>query len=151
MKPEEYVFGRPTEYRPEFCKMLAEHQAKGFSFESFGGVVMASSTTLYRWIDDYPDFREARDVGINTSRLFWEKLGVAGVSGRFKKFSATGWAFNMKNRFKWTDRAEFRIEAEKLEAITVKLPRLGATEVMRLKKAERLRNEAKNKVLEHDA
>ena len=29
--------GRPTDYKKEYCELLIEHMAAGFSFESFAG------------------------------------------------------------------------------------------------------------------
>ncbi len=75
--------GLESNYRPEFPKMLIEHMGQGLSFEAFGGVVDAGTSTMYQWLKDYAPFQEAKRIGTNRSRIFWEKLGVYyGVEGR---------------------------------------------------------------------
>lgn len=81
-KPEGYVFGRPTKYRKEFCQMLIDHMAEGFSFESFGALVDTHSRYLYEWAKKYEDFSEAKRLGNEKARVWWEKL--------HRKCAATG-------------------------------------------------------------
>lgn len=122
-KPEGYVFGRPTEYKPEYCDMLIEHMSKGLSFESFAGVLRMSNKTLYTWAEKQPDFLHAKQVGIDMCRLFWEKLGVEYViniseshkdgdssSHISKSLNAKVYDINMKNRFGWADKQEIKQE-----------------------------------------
>lgn len=99
------AMGRPTKYKPEFCEMLIKHMSEGYSFASFGGVAGCSEETLHQWKKQYEDFSESYKKGQALSMQFWEKLGMAQAIGQTKGSSAT-WIFNMKNRFKWTDRVE---------------------------------------------
>lgn len=106
--------GRPTLYKPEYCEKLIEHMAEGLSYEAFAGAVRVSVDTLYQWEKDQPDFSEAKKIGVGVSRIFWEKMGIAGVHAEV--FNASVWIFNMKNRFRWRDvqpeeRTEFNIES----------------------------------------
>ena len=110
-KPPGYVFGRPTKYREEYCQMLIDHMAKGYSFEAFAGVVNISTSNLYEWVGRHEAFQEARNIAFNKSMLFWEKVGKGGATGQIKGFSAAAWIFNMKNRFKWSDRQDFEVSA----------------------------------------
>lgn len=98
--------GRPTKYKPEYCQMLIDHMEKGLSFESFAGTINACDDTLRNWANRYPEFFNARKEGYAKNRAFWEKLGMAGLTGKIAGFNASVWIFNMKNRFKWTDRQE---------------------------------------------
>lgn len=104
--------GRPTKYKPEYCQMLIDHMSQGFSFESFGGVIMVGKNTMYDWVDKYAKFSNAKDTGDSANRLFWEKMGIAGCLGRISNFNAKMWSMNMKNRFKWfeTDRTTIDID-----------------------------------------
>lgn len=95
---------RPTKYKKEYCKQLIEHMTKGLSFESFAGVLQVSNKTLYTWAEKNPEFLHAKKVGTDKSRLFWEKLGVAGAAGKIPNFGSASYIFNMKNRFKWRDK-----------------------------------------------
>jgi hypothetical protein len=80
--------------------------AEGYSFLSFGGVVdpPVSTQTLYDWMEAHPEFLEARKKGESACRRWWETQGKIGM--HMKVFNSTVWIFNMKNRFKWTDKHE---------------------------------------------
>lgn len=110
------TLGRPTLYDPKFCEMLVEHMSKGFSYESFAGVVSVSLDTLYNWEHLNPDFSEAKKIAVNKCRIFWEQTGIHGAWGG-KAFQPAVWIFQMKNKFKWTDRVE--IESDSLKAIVL--------------------------------
>lgn len=103
--------GRPTAYKPEYCEQLINHMANGLSFESFAGLLGVSNKTLYNWTKLSEEFLQAKEIGFEKSRLFWEKLGVAGAAGRVQNFNASAFIFNMKNRFKtqWRDRHELDV------------------------------------------
>lgn len=113
--------GRPTKYKPEFCELLIEHMASGLSFESFGGLdeVEVWKDVLYDWVKLYPDFSNAKRLGFQKNRKFWEKLGRDhilnesesfgnGQGSKSKSLNATVWIFNMKNRFpeEWREKKE---------------------------------------------
>ena len=110
--------GRPTKYRPEYCEMIIEHMAEGLSKEAFAGVIGVHKETIYNWAEANPEFSDAIKTGEVKSRLFWEKLGMAGASGS-DEFNATAWIFNMKNRFGWRDKQE--ISGEDGGALVVKV------------------------------
>lgn len=99
--------GRPTDYKKEYCELLIEHMAAGFSFESFAGKVGASKQTIYDWMTKNVEFLDARKKGDALSLLWWEKEGKDGMwSG--KQFNAAIWMINMKNRHGWRDRVEMK-------------------------------------------
>jgi len=94
--------GRPTKYKPEFCQMLLEHMNQGLSFESFGGVVGACEKTLYNWVEENPEFLQAKGMGRQKSLLWWEKVNAAHALGKIKTGSANV-VFTMKCRFGWRE------------------------------------------------
>lgn len=102
--------GRPTKYKPEYCQLLIEHMEKGFSFRSFSGVIKTSIECIYHWRDTIPEFSDAEKHGRALELLFYEKIGQAGMTGQIPGFNLGAWIFNMKNRFKWTDRFVGEIE-----------------------------------------
>lgn len=102
----ETKMGRPIEYKPEYCDLLKEHMAKGYSFEAFAADINSHKDTLYEWVKTYPDFSDSKRIGESVSLKFWEGLGVGGVVGQIDGFNTTAWIFNMKNRHKWSDRNE---------------------------------------------
>jgi hypothetical protein len=96
--------GQPTKYDPEYCDALVKHLEEGLSFEAFAGVCKVAVDTLYEWMKVHPEFSEAKKIGEAGGRLFWEKVGRAGMTGRVPGFQNAVWIFTMKNRFKWKDR-----------------------------------------------
>lgn len=111
--PRKYNFGRPTKYSDDFPQQLVEHMGKGFSFESFGGMIDVCKDTLYRWLQDFPEFSDAYKIGKQRCQTCWENLGAAGQHGlekypdgngdirelKVKTFSVGLWIYNMKVRF----------------------------------------------------
>lgn len=88
--------GRPSDYDPAYCDLLAEHYRDGYSFESFGGVVGVSKQTLYNWCEAHPEFLDAKKTYETASQLAWEKrLRSLATSG---EGNATAIIFGLKNR-----------------------------------------------------
>ena len=110
--------GRPTKYEDRFCEELIQHMALGFSFESFAGKIEVAEDTLYEWQKVNLDFSEAHRIGKSKMRVFWEELGIVGTT-EGKNFNASAWAFNMKNKLRWTDRNDFTSDDQKLEGLVV--------------------------------
>lgn len=52
-----------TNYKPEYNEQLTEHLAQGFTLESFGEVINTNKNELLNWLNTYPDFKEAKEVG----------------------------------------------------------------------------------------
>jgi hypothetical protein len=104
--------GRPTKYKKAYCKKLIEWMGKGLSFESFAGDIGVNRDTIYEWAKVYPEFSDAKGIGSAKSQALWEKMGIAGSSGKLKGFQTGAWIFNMKNRFSWRDRQEIVLEGE---------------------------------------
>lgn len=88
--------GRPTDYRAEYCDLLAEHFAEGYSFESFGGVVGVSKQTLYNWCEAHPEFLDSKKSHETASQLVWEKRLRSLATGG--EGNATAIIFGLKNR-----------------------------------------------------
>jgi len=112
-KPEGYVFGRPTLYRPEFCEMLIEHCREGGSIEAFAGTIMVSIDALYDWFDKHEDFRHAKKIGYSLSLAWWENMGRQNIMniqttsgyGSYKETTSKSinssiWIYTVKCRFR---------------------------------------------------
>lgn len=56
-----------------------------------------TSKTLYTWIDQNEEFKQAKDVGFERSFQKWEDIGLQLA----EKGSAQVWHINMRNRFGW--------------------------------------------------
>jgi hypothetical protein len=117
--------GRPTLYKPEYCEMLIEHMAEGFTFESFAGVVRVARDTLFEWRRNHPEFFYAQRVGYGLLQLHDERILKHGMTGRNKDINSTLMIFKMKNCHGWRDKIEFedvtKIDIEQLKAEAKKL------------------------------
>ncbi len=101
--------GRPSEFKQEYCDQLINHMASGLSFEAFAGFLSVSKQTLYNWADANSEFLDAKRIGTEKCRLYWEQLGVEHIVNSDKTSLNTGvYVFNMKNRFpeEWKDKKE---------------------------------------------
>jgi len=118
---------RPTDYRSEYCQTLIEHMAKGYSFESFAGLIKAGRSTIYLWLDEHDEFMDAKKEGLELCRLFWEGKAIELIEEQSeydaqtkttttKKLNTTLWIFNMKNRFKdeWSDTHKQEVEVKNM-------------------------------------
>lgn len=105
LKPKGPGAGRPTKYKKEFCQAVVDHLSKGYSFETFAPAIGVSVKSTYNWLK-HEEFLQAKKEGEAHGRLFWERLGIGGVTGKIPGFNVTCWIFNMKNRFAWRDKVE---------------------------------------------
>lgn len=73
--------------------------------QSFPSKISVSRATIYKWVEKFPEFAEAKEIGEAHSQLFWEKLAIDHVVTADKvSLNASVWIFNMKNRFGWRDK-----------------------------------------------
>jgi hypothetical protein len=66
------IEGRPTLYRPEYCKLVLEDMAKGFSLTAFAGLVGVDRKTISDWMDVHPEFYLACTRGKALQLRKWE-------------------------------------------------------------------------------
>jgi len=53
-KPEGYVFGRPTLYRPEYCQRAIDYMRQGYSGRARAGHLEMSKAAFSDWITPSP-------------------------------------------------------------------------------------------------
>jgi hypothetical protein len=136
--------GRPTIYDPKYCAMVIEHMEKGFSFESFAGVVSTTKQTIYEWAEKFPEFGDAKKIAEAKCQIFWEELGMKHIitqseswhqgGSKSSSLNASVWIFNMKNRFKWRDQRQIELEDKTKPQEAEILGELGSKIVEALKK-----------------
>jgi hypothetical protein len=51
--------GRPSEYRPEYCELVIERMAQGYSLTAFAGSIRVSKDAVYDWIKAHSEFSDA--------------------------------------------------------------------------------------------
>lgn len=97
---------RPIEYDPEFCDRAISFLADGFSVAALAGELSVARSSIYKWMEDYPEFSDAVKVGQAKATLWWEKanrsLAMTGEG------NATACVFGLKNRAsdEWRDKVE---------------------------------------------
>lgn len=89
-----------SDYRPEYCETAANVLANGESLAAVCAELDICRSTLYKWRDQFPDFANALNRGLQKAQRKWESIGMSGVQGDYEKFSASPWIFTMKNRFR---------------------------------------------------
>ena len=73
--------GKPPIFKDEHCQELIDHMAEGLSFESFAARIGVHWRTIYSWVKDRPNFREAKGIGEAKGLLWWENTGRRQVTG----------------------------------------------------------------------
>lgn len=91
---ETVSIGRPLKpYNPEYCDLLVKHMAEGYSFDCFGAAIGdkygdefgVGKTLLYRWLEEYEDFRNAKLYGEQKGQRYYESMGKTGVAGQLRR------------------------------------------------------------------
>ena len=82
--------GRKPLYKEEYCQKLIDHLTQGFTIDTFGGEINVTRKTVYEWFDKYPDFAEAKDIGVAKSQKFYEQRLVAKLSGATDQLKKQG-------------------------------------------------------------
>lgn len=93
------------EWADEKAKTLPDMYANGESLAEVCVELGICKESYYKACDISEEFSYADKKGKEFSEAWWTKLGRAGAAGKVQIQPAT-WVFNMKNRFKWTDRVE---------------------------------------------
>jgi len=99
-RPEDKLkVGRPDKFKEQYCEDLIKHMEQGLSFRSFAGACRVSIQTIYDWADRYPQFLDAKKIGMGLSMIVWEKIGLKGAIGQIANFNATTYIYETSNRF----------------------------------------------------
>lgn len=103
-------------YKPEYCEQLIDHMGSGLSFDSFGAVIKVATSTIYKWVEDFPEFKEAKDIATAASLMWYEKRFVIKSSGQkikgidAKEIDSKCLMFAMRTRFHKTYSEKREIE-----------------------------------------
>jgi hypothetical protein len=73
--------GRPSEYKPEYCQRIIDYMAKGHSLTAFAGSIDVDKATVYRWINQHPEFSEAADRAKAKQVCPWEEKLIRAEKG----------------------------------------------------------------------
>lgn len=104
--PAKHPGGRPTDYDPAYCASAETFLADGYSVAALAGFLGVAKSTVYEWIDRYPEFSDSVKRGQAGAVYWWEKanrnLAMTGEG------NATACVFGLKNRAsdEWRDKVE---------------------------------------------
>lgn len=98
-------------YKKSICEKLPDMFANGESVEEVCQELKITRRCFYDWVEKYPEFADAYELGKQASQAWWLKLGRAGATGKVQ-VQPSIWIFNMKNRLGWKDRVEVESENE---------------------------------------
>src|SRR5689334_9127619 len=94
---------RPSLYKPTYSAKVLTLMKKGASKFEVAAELVIHRDTLNEWAKKYPEFSDAIKKGEILSQAWWERQAREGLNNRL--FNTALWYINMKNRFKWSDRA----------------------------------------------
>lgn len=104
-----------SKYEAHYNDLLIAHMSQGFSFESFGAEIGVGLYVITRWLEEFPEFAEAKAVGDSHSRKRWESIGIAAILGQIPNFNIGAYKLHIQNRFK----GEYVDQAAMLKSGTV--------------------------------
>ena len=98
---EKRPVGRPSLYDPAFVDQAIELGKLGKSTEAIGATLGVGTATLYRWRDEFPEFREALDTAKEYELLWWEDIAQTHMieNRESDKINASIWSRSMAARF----------------------------------------------------
>lgn len=98
---EKRPVGRPSLYDPAYIDQVIELGKIGKSTEAIGATLGVGTATLYRWRDEFPEFREALDTAKEYELLWWEDIAQTHMieNRESDKINASIWSRSMAARF----------------------------------------------------
>jgi hypothetical protein len=93
--------GRPSLYDPAYCDQAIELGKIGKSTEAIGAMLGVGTATLYRWMDEHPEFREAISIAKDMELYWWEEQAQAYMveNKESDRLNSGIWARSMAARF----------------------------------------------------
>ena len=95
--------GRPSKYDPAYCDDAIAVLEQGKSILSLAAHIGVNRSTIYEWMEQYPEFSDTVKRGQDAAAAWWERRLVEfAESGNG---NATAIIFGLKNRAKdeWSD------------------------------------------------
>jgi transposase-like protein len=98
---EKRPVGRPSLYDPAYCEQAIELGKIGKSTEAIGAMLGVGTSTLYRWRDEHPEFREALDIAKDMELYWWEDQAMSYMveNKESDRLNASIWSRSMAARF----------------------------------------------------
>jgi hypothetical protein len=93
--------GRPSAYDPAFCEKAIELGKLGKSVEAISSILEVGTTTMYRWREEFPEFRAALEIAKDHELRWWEEQAQAYMveSKDGDRLNSSIWSRSMAARF----------------------------------------------------
>lgn len=106
--------GRPPKYKEEYNQKIIDVMREGSSKVQFCAEIEISYQTFLNWQQQYPEFLESVKRAELLCQAWWESKSQKAIFGQVEGFNATGYIFNMKNRFPefYKDKQEIDMNAK---------------------------------------
>ena len=93
--------GRPSLYDPAYIDQVIEFGKIGKSTEAIGAYLGVGTATLYRWREEFPEFREALEIAKEYELQWWEDIAQTQMieNKESYKLNASIWSRSMAARF----------------------------------------------------
>jgi len=98
---EKRPVGRPSLYDAKYCEEVIALGKLGKSSEAIGAILGVGTATLYRWRDEFPEFREALELAKEFELHWWEDIAQTHMieNKESDKINASIWSRSMAARF----------------------------------------------------
>jgi len=98
---EKRPVGRPSLYDPAYIEQVIELGKLGKSTEAISATLGVGTSTLYRWRDEFEEFRDALDTAKEYELLWWEDIAQTHMieNRESDKINASIWSRSMAARF----------------------------------------------------
>lgn len=129
-KPEGYVFGRPTKYRPEMCEQVVALGAQGASKVEIAFELGVTRNTLDNWAAEHPDFLSAITRAKEAEQVWWEREGRSNL--KTQGYQSSMWSRSMAARFAdWREKTAIVGGSKEDEPIKQEVTHIGLDEFAR--------------------
>ena len=98
MTKPKHLGGRPTSYRPEFCRRIVELMSEGRSLEGCAALIGVHPDTLTEWQKVHPEFSGAVRADRAAATTFWENRLIDVANGAPGNAQAIQWALRNRSR-----------------------------------------------------
>lgn len=95
--------GRPTKYKPKYCKDIVDYMSTGKSVLQFAAKIGVNKSSIYEWTQEHQDFSDAFTNAKQLCEAHWEKI-IQEKGTKKKPGSDAILMFYMKNRFRWSEK-----------------------------------------------